>query len=126
MKIVLQYTTGAFSGEIPEGQWRDVSEHRKVTTAKDAQAEALMQMRERCGPGAWDSHYRLINAGVLPIKWSVPWLCTGWNGHLCYEQEAVEIVWNPGESEPKETPPDGWNGTQCPGCRLQQAEYCAL
>ena len=128
MKLIVQETSAAFGGEVPESAWRNVSEHRTIKTARAARDLLVAAKRKRCGPAAWDSHQRIVNAGRLPIKWSVAWYCTGWSGrefHLCHNQADAKITWHPGESEPNEWPPRGWSGTQCPECQRAQAEHYA-
>lgn len=124
MKIVLQHTSGAFGSvqDIPEDQWHDGPQvFHNVSTARKAKQEAVAEMRRICGPNAWDRHFRLINAGVLPIKLTQTNECYGsYHEHRrakdCHRSITVEWFWQPGEPEPRLPPhPWGWMNT-CPAC----------
>jgi hypothetical protein len=125
MKIELQETTGAFAIGIPECAWRTISTHRKVATARKAKAAADAAMRERCGPSAWDSHRRLINAGTLRIQLKATYYCHGVGldagggfAEGCATEAEVRYFWLPDEPEPSAPIPDGWyDHTTCRACR---------
>jgi len=124
MKIVLQYTSGAFSGDIPEGQWKTAQGHyRTIKMAQAALDRELAAMRERCGGSAWDSHHRLVNAGPLPIRLKVRYGCYG--SHYehkrapdCHKEIVIEYTWDCGAPMPPAPLPQGWGpgSDVCPAC----------
>ena len=121
MKLELQETSSAFGGDIPEGAWHTISTHTSVATAHEAKAASRAAMRERCGPSAWDSHRRIVNAGVLPIRLSVTWICLGTyeNEHAddCAREVVLTYDWQPGEPEPGVPfPKDWWSAATCGKC----------
>jgi hypothetical protein len=124
MKLLVQETRGAYglTSTIPESAWRTISEHRKVATARAAKRALESAMRERCGSTAWDSHRRIVNAGVLPVKLTATWLCLGTyqNEYAadCEREKVTELFWQPGEPEPAALSPEGWwSGVTCGACR---------
>ena len=132
MKIVLQHTRGAFGNvrDIPEGQWINGPEYRKVRTAREGLQKALAEMRERCGRTAWDSHYRLVNAGVLPIKLTAHiecygsyWTKTRQHATDCHRGVFIEWMWEPGEPEPHMPRPEGWHSNTCPACHVLDEDF---
>ena len=130
MKLILQRTNGAFGNvsEIPEGQWRKVSEHRKVKTAHAALEEIIAEMRRICGPGAWDQHYRLINAGEVAVRLTATIECYG-SDHTrehhadCVGHVGVAWFWEPGQVEPPIPHQAGWHSNTCPACHTIDAEH---
>ena len=126
MKLELQATGRAYSGDIPESAWHTISVHRKVSTADKTLADAREEMRDRCGAGAWDSHYRLVNAGRLPVQLTALYLCLG-PTHVreyCGLEQEVAWYWQPGTAKPRAPQPDGWwSAVQCGECRAKDAEW---
>jgi hypothetical protein len=133
VKIILQRTNGAFGStqDIPENQWHNGREYRKVATAHKGLQEAIAEMRRICGPSAWDRHFRLINAGVLPIKLSHTFECYGsyWTHQHhpeCHVSVTVEQMWEPGEPKPRVpsvTETHGWHSNTCPACNQLDTEH---
>ena len=127
MNLILQHTTRAFSGDIPEGQWRDGKHFRTLATARAAKDEAVHEMHDRCGTG-WDCHYRVVNAGQLPIRLKRTISCYGsYRTHahsvVCHDEITIKWDWLPGDPEPQMPQPDGWHGYTCPACHTLDAAY---
>ena len=127
MKLELQATGNAYSGDIPESAWHTISVHRKVSTAVAGLTEAREEMRVRCGTSAWDSHYRLFNAGRIKVRLTALYRCLG-QAHArlppCGREAQVSFFWQPGTAKPRAPQPDGWwNAIQCGECRAKDAEW---
>jgi hypothetical protein len=132
MKLVLQHTNGAFGMEgVPEHAWRDGKEFRKVKTARAAKVEAINEMKQICGPNAWDRHYRIVNAGQL-IRLEAYYECYGsYHTHEhaegCHRELAIEYDWESGEPMPRAPFPKGWGAGNCvcPACKVIDDAFLA-
>lgn len=133
-QFVLQHTGRPFSAPIPEEAWKDLSKHTSLSAARKAHRKALDARDERCGPGAWDDHYRVLP--LQNVKMFVELACTGWldfgrqqpgRGCESHRFERVSYAWpklTPHSHDLYHLPADWHSASQCEAChQLERASY---
>jgi len=113
---ILAYTT------VPYHAWINGPRFETLEEARAALQKELKAMRDRCGPAAWDSNYRITTDKDTTI--GVTWTCRGPLDSYCedHAEETVEVVWPAWTRRPIAPFPDGWRNGMCPACVAKQAE----
>ena len=62
IQYLVQHAGAAFGStrEIAESWWKTLSEHDTRQEAEQAMSDEFAEMVRRCGPTAWDDHFRIV------------------------------------------------------------------
>ena len=118
----VQHAGGAFGNVSDIHKWFDVGTPTGLGEASAVRDGLLQDMKQRCGPSAWDDHFRVVPTTdttlsyhyqcLGPVVGTPPWCRT--------EAEAtVTVPWAAGEMKPYDgdSLPAGWGSIHlCPVC----------
>jgi len=112
-RFAVEHTGQPFAGCIPETAWRELSRHTSLKAAERATRRAYAAMRQACGPGAWNNHYRIV--AVLDTTLTGTWYCR------CGKAETVVVPCLASQPYPAVPLPAGWpDGITCARCAQAQ------
>ena len=126
-------TSGAFSGQVPDGAWRSAEQFDTLEDALAAQRGEVEAMRERCGSSAWDSHSRIV--ALVDTSYGRGFFCDGpisdyrrgWDGGCPnFATEITETPWLAGTPRPHPMQPEAWVDGRCPKCAAEHERRIAI
>lgn len=122
-RFAVQHTGRPFgpTESIPADGWSLYSRHTTLSAARKATKQALADMRESCGPGAWDDHYRVValvdTTAVFDLTCGGSISPQGSKPCPNVASTRVTVPWPAGGPAPACPIPDGWQSEyQCAAC----------